>query len=163
MRFYETMFILKPTLTQEEIDAKIEFFKNIILSNGATIEGVINMAMRNLAYEIKKHKRGYYFVIYFKAPPTLIAELERNYRINEDILRFIVINYETKREQKTWQTLVDRANGKIVANDSKAEKLKKKETSSEIENEKSDGADTQHIDKQNDDETKADKGVESDV
>lgn len=124
MRFYETMFILKPTLTQEEIDAKIEFFKNILLNNGATIEGTINMAMRNLAYEIKKHKRGYYFVIYFKSEPTLVAELERNYRISEDILRFIVINYKSKREQKTWQTLVDRSNGKI---EPKVEKPKKKQ------------------------------------
>ncbi|RAX55285.1 30S ribosomal protein S6 [Helicobacter sp. 16-1353] len=113
MRYYETMFILKPTLTQEEIDAKIEFFKNILLNNNATIDGCINMGMRNLAYEIKKNKRGYYFVIYFKSPATLIKELERNYRITEDILRFIVINYKNKREQKTWQTLVDRANGKV--------------------------------------------------
>lgn len=114
MRFYETMFILKPTLTQEEIDAKIEFFKNILLSNQAAISGNLNMGMRNLAYEINKHKRGYYYVIYFQAEPTLIKELERNYRISEDILRFIVIKYENKTEQKTWQTLVGRANGKIV-------------------------------------------------
>lgn len=112
MRHYETMFILKPTLTQEEIDAKIEFFKNILLNNGATIDGCINMGMRNLAYEIKKNKRGYYYVIYFKSAANIIAELERNYRITEDIIRFIVINYKNKREQKTWQTLVDISNGK---------------------------------------------------
>lgn len=113
MRYYETMFILKPTLTAEEISAKIEFFKNILLNNGANIEGYVDMGMRNLAYEIKKNKRGYYCVIYFKAPPTLINELERNYRITEDIIRFIVINYESKREQKTWQILVDKSNGKV--------------------------------------------------
>lgn len=124
MRYYETMFILKPTLTQEEIDAKIEFFKNILLDNGATIDGCINMGMRNLAYEIKKNKRGYYFVIYFKSPATLIKELERNYRITEDILRFIVINYKSKHEQNTWQTLVDIANGKAKP---KGEKPRSKE------------------------------------
>ena len=70
------------------------------------------MGMRNLAYEIKKHKRGYYFVIYFTTKPESILELERLYRINEDILRFIVIKYESKKEQKQWQTLVDRANKK---------------------------------------------------
>ncbi len=114
MRCYETMFILKPTLTAEEISAKIEFFKGILTGNGASIEGVIDMGMRNLAYEIKKCKRGYYFVIYFKAAPNLVAELERNYRINEDIIRFIVINYKTKTEQKNWGVLVDKANGKYV-------------------------------------------------
>ncbi|WP_394909539.1 30S ribosomal protein S6 [uncultured Helicobacter sp.] len=112
MKHYETMFIIKPTLVEEEIKTKIDFFKDIITKNGGVIETCLDMGMRNLAYEIKKNKRGYYFVIYFKAPTSLIAELERNYRINEEILRFIVIKYENKREQKAWQTLVDRANNK---------------------------------------------------
>ena len=114
MRFYETMFILKPTLTQEETTAKIDFFKSVLTNNGASIEATIDMGIRNLAYEIKKCKRGYYFVIYFKAPPTLVAELERNYRINEEVIRFIVINYKNKTEQKKWGILVDKANGKYV-------------------------------------------------
>lgn len=126
MRFYETMFILKPTLTQEETNAKIEFFKSVLLNNGASIEATIDMGIRNLAYEIKKCKRGYYFVIYFKAPATLVAELERNYRINEEVIRFIVINYRTKTEQKNWGVLVDKANGKYVE-----PKAKKKEQSGE--------------------------------
>lgn len=126
MRFYETMFILKPTLTQEETNAKIEFFKSVLLNNGASIETTIDMGIRNLAYEIKKCKRGYYFVIYFKAPATLVAELERNYRINEEVIRFIVINYRTKTEQKNWGVLVDKANGKYVE-----PKAKKKEQSGE--------------------------------
>ena len=112
MKHYETMFIIKPTLVEEEIKAKIDFFKDIITKNGGVIETCLDMGMRNLAYEIKKNKRGYYFVIYFKAPTSLIAELERNYRTNEEVLRFIVIKYENKKEQKAWQTLVDRANNK---------------------------------------------------
>ena len=131
MRYYETMFILKPTLTQEEIDTKIEFFKNILLSNNATIDGCINMGMRNLAYEIKKNKRGYYYVIYFKSSSNVIVELERNYRIAEDILRFIVINYKNKREQKTWQTLVDISNGKP---DPRKQKPKSKPKVEEVKN-----------------------------
>ncbi len=126
MRYYETMFILKPTLTQEETNAKIEFFKSVLLNNGASIEATIDMGIRNLAYEIKKYKRGYYYVIYFKAEGTLVAELERNYRINEEVIRFIVINYRTKTEQKNWGVLVDKANGKYVE-----PKAKKKEQNGE--------------------------------
>lgn len=110
MKHYETMFIIKPTLVEEEIKAKIEFFKEAITKNGGEIETCLDMGMRHLAYEIKKNKRGYYFVIYFKAEPKLILELERLYRINEDILRFIVVKYENKKEQKAWETLVDKAN-----------------------------------------------------
>lgn len=123
MRYYETMFILRPTLTKEEIDKKIDFFKEILSSNEAVIEACLNMGMRNLAYEIKKHARGYYYVIYFKAFPTLIKELERNYRITEDILRFIVIKYENKREQEIWSKLVDKANGKVVESKKKLRKI----------------------------------------
>ncbi len=125
MRYYETMFILKPTLTQEETNAKIDFFKSVLLNNGASIEATIDMGIRNLAYEIKKCKRGYYFVIYFKAEGSLVAELERNYRINEEVIRFIVINYRTKTEQKNWGVLVDKANGKYVE-----PKAKKKDSES---------------------------------
>ncbi|PAF43135.1 30S ribosomal protein S6 [Helicobacter sp. 11S02596-1] len=112
MKHYETMFVLKPTLVEEEIKSKIDFYKEAITKNGGVIETCLDMGMRNLAYEVKKHHRGYYFVIYFKAEPSFILELERLYRINEDILRFIVIKYESKKEQKAWQTLVDKANKK---------------------------------------------------
>lgn len=125
MKFYETMFILKPTLVEEEIKARIDFFKEVITKNGGEIETCLDMGMRNLAYEIKKNKRGYYFVIYFKAEPSLILELERNYRINEEILRFIVIKYESKKEQNAWQSLVNKANNKPEA---KATKPKKEGT-----------------------------------
>lgn len=137
MRYYETMFILKPTLTQEETSAKIEFFKNVLLNNGASIEATIDMGIRNLAYEIKKCKRGYYFVIYFKAPATLVSELERNYRINEEVIRFIVINYRNKTEQKNWSVLVDKANGKYVE-----PKAKKKEQSGESNVDSSESSDS---------------------
>ena len=61
-------------------------------------------------------------MIYFRAEPKMIMELERLYRINEDILRFIVIKYESKKEQKAWQTLVDRANKKPEPKPAKKEK-----------------------------------------
>ena len=54
MRFYETMFVVKPTLTQEEIVQKIDFYKTAILNNGGEISATLDMGMRNLAYEIKK-------------------------------------------------------------------------------------------------------------
>lgn len=131
MKHYETMFIIKPTLVEEEIKAKIDFYKEAIAKNGGSIEACLDMGMRNLAYEIKKNKRGYYFVIYFKAQPSMVLELERLYRINEDILRFIVIKYENKKEQRAWQTLVDRANKKPEPKAPKKEKVEEKEQTQE--------------------------------
>lgn len=133
MRHYETMFILKPTLVEEEIKAKIDFFKEVITKNDGQIETCLDMGMRNLAYQIKKNHRGYYFVIYFTASPSLITELERLYGINEEVLRFIVIKYESKKEQAAWKTLVERAKKPekprtLRKDDDRAERMPKRET-----------------------------------
>lgn len=163
MRFYETMFILKPTLTQEETSAKIEFFKNILLNNGGSIEGVIDMGIRNLAYEIKKCKRGYYYVIYFKAEPSLIAELERNYRINEEIIRFIVINYKSKTEQKNWGILVDKANGRYVEPQRKKKAVESSEDSNADSSEKGDDSSVDSAESSVDSSESAESKGDSDV
>ncbi|BDQ26371.1 30S ribosomal protein S6 [Helicobacter heilmannii] len=114
MKHYETMFILKPTLVEEELKSKIAFYQEVITNQGGVIANTLDMGARHLAYEIQKHKRGYYFVIYFQAEPAAVLELERLYRINEDVLRFIILKYENKKEQKAWHTLIDRASKKIL-------------------------------------------------
>jgi len=105
IKHYETMFIVKPTLTEEETKAQIELVKANIEKNGGEIVSCDDMGTKQLAYEIEKQKRGYYFVIYFKAPTSSILELERNYRINEEIIRFIFIKYESKKEVTAWTAL----------------------------------------------------------
>lgn len=105
LRHYETMFIVKPTLTDEETKAQIELVRSNIEKNGGEIVCAEDMGSRQLAYSIDKHKRGYYYLIYFKAPTESILELERNYRINENILRFIFIKYESKKEIAAWTKL----------------------------------------------------------
>ncbi len=109
LKHYETMFIIKPTLTEEETVAQIDLVKATIEKNGGEIVACDDMGSRNLAYEIDKHKRGYYFVSYFKCPPAAIAEIERNYRINETIIRFIFIKYENKKEIAAWTKMSDEA------------------------------------------------------
>ena len=97
LKHYETMFILKPTLTEEETVAQLDGVKALFEKNGAEIVATENIGIKELAYEIEKCKRGYYYVIYFKAPANSIAEIERNYRNNEELIRFMFIKYETKK------------------------------------------------------------------
>ena len=115
IRHYETMFIVKPTLTAEEIEAQIEVVKNNIVKNGGEIVAIDDMGARNLAYEINKNKRGYYYVIYFKSPSNSILELERNYRINENIIRFIFIKNASKKEITACTAMCEEANKKAKA------------------------------------------------
>lgn len=109
VRHYETMFIVKATLTEEEIQAQIALVKENIEKNGGTIASVDDMGTRQLAYEIQKQKRGYYYVIYFTAPTESIIELERLYRVNENIIRFIFIKSESKTEIKHWTVMSEEA------------------------------------------------------
>lgn len=105
MRHYEVLFIIKPTLTEDEIKAKFDFVKGVIEKNGGEIAGVVEMGARKLAYKIDKYERGIYFVIYFKSEPKLISELVRNLRYNEDIIRFLTVKYENKKEIAAWEKL----------------------------------------------------------
>ena len=109
IRHYETMFIVKATLTDEETQVQIALVKANIEKNGGTVVSVDDMGTRTLAYEIAKQKRGYYYVVYFTAPTESIKELERNYRINENIIRFIFIKSESKTEIKHWTTMSNEA------------------------------------------------------
>jgi len=109
MRNYENLVIVKPTFTAEEIQASIAAIEEVITSNGGEIAATSPMGMRKLAYPINKNERGYYHVVYYTVAPAAIAEIERRFRINEDLLRFVTIKYDTKREVTAFNALVEKA------------------------------------------------------
>jgi len=106
MRHYENLVIVKPTLTEEETKSQIAAIEEVITANGGEIRMRNDMGIRKLAYPIEKNARGYFYVIYFTMEPKNIAEVERRYRINEELLRFVTIKYDSKREVKAWNDLV---------------------------------------------------------
>ena len=95
MNKYETVFIVNPNVEEERIKALIQKFSEIINNDGNVLE-VEEMGKKKLAYEINKNKEGYYVVINFEANPELIKELERVYRITDDVIKFLTINKEEK-------------------------------------------------------------------
>lgn len=134
---YETMFIVKPTLTQEETAARIELIKSTLEKQGAKIDALWEMGSRQLAYKIDKFERGFYTVIYFTAEGSSIKELERIYRINEDVIRFIVIKYAKKIEIEAWENMVKKAKGEPYKEVSFVEKERKPRKSFDFDAEKS--------------------------
>ena len=94
MNKYESLYIIKPTVEEEARKALIDKFSEIIAAEG-TVESVEEMGMRKLAYPINYISEGYYVLVNFEAQPTLPAELERNFKINENIMRFIVVRKES--------------------------------------------------------------------
>ena len=105
LRHYETLFILKPTLTDEEKAAIVENVKNVITQKGGEVVALDNIGVRQLAYPINKFERGHYYIVYYKAPADAVLELERQMRYNEDVLRFMTVKYETKRDIKRWEEM----------------------------------------------------------
>ena len=108
MRHYENLVIVKPTLTEEEIKNTLAIVEEFITSNGGEIIARDPMGMKKLAYPIEKNVRGYFYVMYYKIAPSAISEIERRFRINEEILRFVTMKYDTKREIKAWNDMVEK-------------------------------------------------------
>lgn len=93
MNKYESVVIINPNLEAESVKALIEKISGLINSNG-TVNSVEELGKKRLAYEIKKLNEGYYVVVKFEAKPELITELERVYRITDEVMKFIVVKEE---------------------------------------------------------------------
>ena len=93
MNKYESVIIVNPNLEEESVKNLIKKFSDLINTDG-NVTSVEEMGKRKLAYEIKKQKEGFYIVFKFEAKPELISELERNYRITDEVMKFIVIKEE---------------------------------------------------------------------
>lgn len=93
MNKYETIFLMKSDITEEQKNKVIDNIKNYLTTNGK-IAKTEDLGLKTLAYEIKTYKQAYYYLIEFDAKYEAISELERIYRINNDILKFIVVRKE---------------------------------------------------------------------
>ena len=93
MNKYESVIIINPSVDEDKVKSLIDRFSDLINTQGKVTK-VDNMGKRKLAYEVKKNKEGIYVVFYLEAEPSLIAELERNYRITDEVIKFIVVKDE---------------------------------------------------------------------
>lgn len=91
MNKYEVMFIVKPTLSEEEVNAVVNKYKKVLTYNKASITGETDMGQRELAYEIKKFKSGHYFVFNFETSNDMaVSEFNRLATIDSDIVRHLI-------------------------------------------------------------------------
>ncbi|MBU1020863.1 MAG: 30S ribosomal protein S6 [Firmicutes bacterium] len=94
MKKYEIMYIIRPTVLEDERVALIEELSNIFTSRGAEILKTSEWGTRELAYEIEKHKKGYYVVLDVLTSEEARAEFDRVVRIKEDIIRYLILKDE---------------------------------------------------------------------
>ena len=91
---YEILFIVRPDLEESTIKATFKKFEEVLTSNGAKVLSSKEMGQKELAYEIKKHKSGYYFLINVESDVNAINEFDRLATISEEIIRHIIIKLD---------------------------------------------------------------------
>ena len=93
MNKYESVIIINPSVEEQGVKDLTQRFTDLINKNGK-VESVEDMGKRKLAYEVKKNKEGIYVLFNFEANPDSISELERNYRITDEVIKFITVKVE---------------------------------------------------------------------
>ena len=109
MKNYETVFILNPALSEEQVEKAVDKYEKFLKSNGAKIVSKEIWGLKKLAYSIQNKQSGFYNLIDFKAPPTIINSLEIEFKRDERIMRYLNVKldkYATewsikRRERKT--------------------------------------------------------------
>ncbi len=86
---YETVFILTPVLSDQQMKETVEKFKGILTAEGAEITNEEEWGLKKLAYPIEKKSSGFYNLIQFKGEPTIVAKLETAFRRDERVIRFL--------------------------------------------------------------------------
>jgi len=94
MRHYETIFIARPNLPEDEIAALIERNGALIEDAGGTVVQVDRWGLRKLAYPIGKHPQGYYVYTEYGAPPAVVQEMERLFRIDDRVLKYLTVKLD---------------------------------------------------------------------
>ena len=107
MNQYETVFILTPVLSDEQMKETVARFKKLLTDNGAEILNEETWGLKKLAYAIQKKSTGFYCLLEFKGEPTIVKTLETGYRRDEKVIRYQTVRldkyaaqYAEKRRNK---------------------------------------------------------------
>jgi small subunit ribosomal protein S6 len=108
---YELTYVISGVVQQNQVDDIVRKVNHLVESNGGDVLEVDEWGNQRLAYEIDRKRSGYYVNMYFKAPGSLIERLERELKINDDVLRFLTLrmdakmkrHYEKRKEREAQQ------------------------------------------------------------
>ena len=94
MALYEHIFLARQDISTQQVDGLVEKFKQVLTDNGGTTGKVENWGLRTSTYRIKKNRKAHYILINIDAPAAAVSEMERQMRINDDILRYMTLRVE---------------------------------------------------------------------
>lgn len=94
MPLYESVFIARQDISSAQAEQLTSDFSEIIANMGGEVKNTESWGLRSLAYKIKKNRKGHYVLMHIEAPSDAILEMERNMRLNEDVLRYMSLRIE---------------------------------------------------------------------
>ncbi|KKX34402.1 MULTISPECIES: 30S ribosomal protein S6 [unclassified Rhizobium] len=98
MALYEHVFLARQDMSAQQVDALVEQYKGVLEANGGKVGRVENWGLKSLTYRIKKNRKAHYALMDIDAPAAAVHEMERQMRINEDVLRYMTIAVEKHEE-----------------------------------------------------------------
>ena len=94
MAYYESVFIARQDLSSTQAEGLADTFQKVIEDQGGKVTKRESWGLRNLAYKVKKNRKGHYVMLKVEAPSNALLEMERNMRINEDVLRYMSVRVD---------------------------------------------------------------------
>jgi small subunit ribosomal protein S6 len=103
MNFYESIFIARPSLLDEDVAKVTEKVKGVIEQGGGKVQKIENWGKKKLAYEVHKEKKGTYVFLFFQSDGKVISELDRAYRLDDAVMKFLTVKLDKKDlAQREW-------------------------------------------------------------
>lgn len=96
MRLYETIFITRSDLSEEEHEALAAAIKEVVTSHSGEVVKEEDWGIKSLAYEVDHHQKGHYHLLQFRGDGAALDEMARNYRYNESIIKYMTIRLDEK-------------------------------------------------------------------
>lgn len=93
-RYYETVFIIRPDLAESQVEALGTKYTDLIREKGGEVTKTEYCGLRSLAYRINKNRKGYYVLMNLECPSEAVAEMERQMRISEDVMRYLTVKVD---------------------------------------------------------------------
>ncbi|MDQ4060458.1 MAG: 30S ribosomal protein S6 [Pseudomonadota bacterium] len=103
MALYEHVFLARPDISGQQVEGLIDQYRTVIEGNGGTVGKTEYWGLKTLSYRIRKSRKAHYALMNLDAPHAAVAEMERQMRINEDILRFMTIRVEEHEDTPSVQ------------------------------------------------------------
>jgi len=94
MPLYENVFIARQEISGAQVDVLADGFAQLVAEQGGEVKKREYWGLRNLAFRMKKNRKGHYVLFHLVAPPAVVSELERTMRINEDVLRYLTVRVD---------------------------------------------------------------------